>query len=134
MVTGNRVAIAGVGYSKVGRKTGLSPEELTIQATKAAVADAGLTMGDIDGIASVGTDPLSDGWMLGTAPLNWFGSGMAVPAFSWAAMNAIAAVASGFCHTALALRVIQQQPSGSAMAAGRWAWRWRRRRRRGWPR
>jgi acetyl-CoA acetyltransferase len=118
MATGNRVAIAGVGYSTVGRKTGLSSEELTIQATKAALADSGLTTGDIDGITSVGTDPLSDGWMLGIEPLNWFGSGGMVPAFSYAAMNAIAAVAAGFCHTALALRVIQQQPSGSAMAAG----------------
>ena len=118
MVTGNRVAIVGVGYSTVGRKTGLSTEELTIQATKAALADAGLTTRDIDGITSVGTDPLGDGYMLGIEPLNWFASGMAVPTFSFAAMNAIAAVASGFCHTALALRVIQQQPSGSAMAAG----------------
>jgi acetyl-CoA acetyltransferase len=118
MATGNRVAIVGVGYSTVGRKTGLSTEELTVQATKAALADAGLTTRDIDGITSVGTDPLSDGWMLGIEPLNWFASGMMVPAFSWAAMNAIAAVAAGFCHTALALRVIQQQPSGAAMAAG----------------
>ncbi len=118
MVTGNRVAIVGVGYSTVGRKTGLSAEELTIQATHAALADAGLTTRDIDGITSVGTDPLSDGWMLGIEPLKWFASGMIVPAFSYAALNAIAAVAAGFCHTALALRVIQQQPSGAAMAGG----------------
>ena len=43
---------------------------------------------------------------------------MMVPAFAYSAVQAIAAVSSGFCHTVLALRVIKQQPSGSAMAAG----------------
>jgi acetyl-CoA acetyltransferase len=118
VATGNRVAIVGLGYSTVGRKTGLSPEELTIQATTAALADAGLTVRDIDGITSVGTEPLHDAWMFGVEPLNWWASGMMVPAFAYSAVSAIAAVASGFCHTALALRTIQQQPSGAAMAAG----------------
>ena len=40
------------------------------------------------------------------------------PAFSYSATQAIAAVASGFCHTALALRVIGQQPSASALVTG----------------
>jgi acetyl-CoA acetyltransferase len=114
----NRVAIAGVGYSTVGRKTGLSPEELTIQATMAALDDSGVTVRDIDGITSVGTEPLHDGWMLGIEPLNWWASGMAVPAFAYSAAQAIGAIASGYAHTVLALRVIQQQPSAQAMAAG----------------
>ncbi|MEX1007768.1 MAG: thiolase family protein [Acidimicrobiia bacterium] len=118
MVTGNRVAIVGVGYSTVGRNTGLSPDELMIQATMASLADSGLTVRDIDGITSVGTEPLNDAWMLGIEPLNWWASGLMVPAFAYSALSAIAAVASGFCHTALALRMIQQQPSGASMAAG----------------
>jgi acetyl-CoA acetyltransferase len=118
MTAGSRVAIVGLGYSKVGRNTGLSPEELMIQATKAALDDSGLTVRDIDGITSVGTEPLNDAWMLGVEPLRWWASGMMVPAFAYSAVQAIAAVASGFCHTALALRMIKQQPSGAAMAAG----------------
>jgi acetyl-CoA acetyltransferase len=118
MTTGNRVAIAGLGYSAVGRKTGLSPTEMTIQATLAALDDAGMTVRDIDGVTSVGSEPLSDAWMLGIEPLNWWASGMAAPAFGYSAVTAIAAIASGFCHTVLALRVIQQQPSGASMAAG----------------
>ena len=89
-----------------------------IQATKAALADAGLGVGDIDGITSVGTEPLLDAWLLGIEPLNWWASGMMAPAFSYSATQAIAAVASGFCHTALALRVIGQQPSSSALVKG----------------
>ena len=89
-----------------------------IQATKAALADAGLSVHDIDGITSVGTEPLNDAWLLGIEPVNWWASGMMAPAFSYSATQAIAAVASGFCHTALALRVIKQQPSASAMVQG----------------
>ena len=118
MLGGNRVAIVGLGYSKVGRNTGLSPEELMIQATMAAFDDSGLNVHDIDGITSVGTEPLNDAWLLGVEPLNWWASGMMVPAFAYSAVQAIAAVSAGFCHTVLALRVIKQQPSGSSMAAG----------------
>ena len=119
MATGQRVAIVGLGYSQVGRNTGLSTNEHMIQATQAALADAGLTVHDIDGVTSVGTEPLNDAWLLGITPVNWWASGMMAPAFSYSAVQAISAVASGFCHTALALRVIQQQPSGSALVTGR---------------
>ncbi len=118
MATGQRVAVAGLGYSQVGRKSGLTVNDHMIQATNAALADAGLTVHDIDGVTSVGTEPLNDAWLLGIEPLNWWASGMMAPAFSYAATQAIAAVASGFCHTALALRVIQQQPSSSALVKG----------------
>jgi acetyl-CoA acetyltransferase len=102
----------------VGRNTGLSIDEHLIQATKAALADAGMTVRDVDGLATVGTEPLHDAWLLGIEPLNWFAAGMMAPAFSYAAMQAIAAVASGFCDAALALRVIKQQPSAKTMAKG----------------
>ena len=39
---GRRVAVAGVGYSHVGRNTGLSIDDHMIAATKAALADSGL--------------------------------------------------------------------------------------------
>ncbi len=113
---GNRVAIAGIGYSTVGRKTGLSTQDLVIQATQAALDDAGMRIEDIDGISSMGSNTLDDAWMLGIEPLNWFSSGGG-PAFVYPALMSIAAVASGFCHTALTLRIIHQQPSGAAMAA-----------------
>jgi acetyl-CoA acetyltransferase len=118
MATGQRVAIVGVGYSQVGRRSGLTADQHMIQATKSALDDAGLTVHDIDGVTSVGSEPLNDAWLLGIEPVNWWASGMMAPAFSYSAVQAIAAVASGFCHTALALRVIQQQPSSSALVKG----------------
>ena len=118
MAKRNRVAIAGVGYSTIGRKTGLRVEDLVAQATQAALDDGGMTVGDIDGISTLGSEALADGWMLGIEPLNWYSTSGASPAFIHPAMMSIAAVASGMCYTALTLRIIQQQPSGAQMAAG----------------
>lgn len=109
-----RVAVVGAGYSTVGRRTGLSARDLTRQCVLAALDDAGLTNRDVDGFTSVGGEPLGDAHMLGMHPLSYFTSGMAVPAFSWAAHEAITAVASGRCETAVATRIIQQQPTGDA--------------------
>jgi len=113
-----RVAIAGVGYSRVGRNTGLSEADLVIESTLAALADAGLEARDVDGVVSMGSDALRDAWMLGITPLSWFFAGGMGPAFVYAAHQAIAAIASGFCHTALALRIIPQQPTGAKLLGG----------------
>ena len=113
---GGRVALVGVGYSDVGRNTGLSVNDLLIQAAKAALDDAGVAPADIDGYSTVGGDHLVDPAMLGMGPVNWFGSGMAVPAFSYSAIMSIIAISSGLCHTTMATRMIKQQPSLSPAA------------------
>ena len=50
MKTNEQVAAVGVGYSTTGRRTGLSSWQLAIQAATAAMADAGMTAADIDGV------------------------------------------------------------------------------------
>jgi acetyl-CoA acetyltransferase len=115
MMPGRRVAIAGVGYSTIGRHTGLSSEQLVIESTQAALEDAGLAMGDVDGLVSVGSNTIANAWMLGIQPLRWWNSGNEAPAFIYAAEQAITAVASGFCDTAIAMRIIQQQPTGKKL-------------------
>lgn len=119
MMPGRRVAIAGVGYSTIGRHTGLSTDELVTQSIFAALEDSGLGVGDIDGLASVGSDVLENAWMLGIAPLSWWNSSLQAPAFVYAAHQAITAVASGFCETAIAMRIITQQPTGKKLLAGK---------------
>ena len=47
----SRVVISGVGQSAIGRQVDRSGFQLTIDAILAAVADAGLTVSDIDGLA-----------------------------------------------------------------------------------
>lgn len=111
----NRVGIVGVGYSTVGRDTGLSYKELAVQSALAALADAGMTGKDVDGIAFAimgepeawGEPPmyaLSDrmvGHMLGMTPLRWFTNVMGN--FGDLSMSAVAAVKSGVCHTVMAI-------------------------------
>src|SRR5215469_16075547 len=46
-----RVVISGVGQSPIRRQVGRSGMALTLDAIHAAVADAGLTMNDIDGLS-----------------------------------------------------------------------------------
>jgi acetyl-CoA acetyltransferase len=49
--------ISGIGISRIGRRTGIAGLELTLEAAHAAIADAGLTPSDVDGIASLGDTP-----------------------------------------------------------------------------
>src|SRR5215470_6493016 len=50
--------ISGLGISRVGRKTGIPSLELTLEAVRAAIDDAGLTPADIDGFGTLGdTEP-----------------------------------------------------------------------------
>ena len=47
-----RSIISGIGQSAVGRRLGRDELDLTIDAALEAIADAGLTVADIDGLAS----------------------------------------------------------------------------------
>ena len=49
--------ISGIGMSHIGRRTGTPGLELTLDAARAAIADAGLVPADIDGIATLGDTP-----------------------------------------------------------------------------
>lgn len=46
--------LSGVGISRIGRRTGIPGLELTMEAVRAAMDDAGLLATDIDGIATLG--------------------------------------------------------------------------------
>ena len=52
--------ISGLGISRIGRRTGIPGLELTLESVRAAIADAGLTPADIDGIGTLGDTPPAD--------------------------------------------------------------------------
>jgi acetyl-CoA acetyltransferase len=106
----SRVAIAGVGFSDVGRRLPLSDDEMIRQAITAAMGDAGMAPADIDGIATMGGNSMAMGQLLGILPLNYFYSSTGLgPAFVEPAIMAISSVASGLAHTCVAVRLIRQQ-------------------------
>jgi acetyl-CoA acetyltransferase len=49
--------ISGIGISRIGRRTGIPGFDLTMEAVHAAIADAGLSASDVDGIATLGDTP-----------------------------------------------------------------------------
>ena len=126
-VRAQEVAAVGVGYSTTGRNTGLTSFELARQATTAALADAGMTTDDLDGVtllwgtagpARPGIDmvePMSFAEAMGIGPLNWYGT--SGPAYIGPALDAISAIRAGFAHNVLTLRIINQRLSTSAEIA-----------------
>ena len=68
-------AIAGVGYSPFTKRSGVSPLALAVTAVRDAVADAGLTLADIDGVAThhvnESASPHQVAAALGLSPLSW---------------------------------------------------------------
>jgi acetyl-CoA acetyltransferase len=121
------VAAVGVGYSTTGRNTGLTSFELARQATTAALADAGMSTDDLDGVtllwgtagpAAPGIDtvePMSFAEAMGIGPLNWYAT--AGPSYVGPALEAISAIRSGMAHTVLTLRIINQRLSTSGEIA-----------------
>jgi acetyl-CoA acetyltransferase len=99
-----RVAIAGVALSDVGKVDHASPYSLAAQASRRALADAGLVPTDIDGLGStaLGTlAPIDVAEYLGLRP-RWLDS-TAVGGASWEVMasHAVDAIAEGHADVVL---------------------------------
>jgi acetyl-CoA acetyltransferase len=52
--------LSGIGISRIGRRTGIPGRDLTMEAMRTAIEDAGLTPADIDGIATLGDTPAAE--------------------------------------------------------------------------
>ena len=52
--------LSGIGISRIGRRSGIAGLELTMEAVRAAIEDAGLVAADIDGIATLGDTPAQE--------------------------------------------------------------------------
>lgn len=121
-----QVAISGVGFSEVGRSAKRPLGLLARTAIEAAVADCGLTLADIDGIATypdppfAGAPRIDGGSMVSAAyvisnilpgPINWFtevASGFIPGAFE----EATNALLAGACQYAVVWRAVHR-PAGT---------------------
>ena len=120
-----RAIISGIGQSAVGRRLGRSDLDLTIEAAMVAIADAGLTRDDIDGISTYpGMGAGTAGFGGPTSPevqdalglsLNWHDGGGEGPAQMRAVQAAALAVAAGLARHVLVYRTVTE---GSAQGTG----------------
>jgi len=123
-----RACITGIGQSDVGRRLGRDPLALTLDACLAAIADAGLTTRDIDGLSTypglgmgmppgftgAGAVDLHDALRL---ELDWYDSGLETSGQLGSVVKAAMAVATGLATHVLCFRSVWE---GSAQGgAGR---------------
>lgn len=135
-----KVAIAGVGFSQIARDTGRSEGSLAVEACKNALADAGLTIDDVDGI-SVWPDRISSVFegpsiaymhrALGMKDTRFWQAYGAGPAQLSSIVGATYAIAAGAASTVICFRAHLRQEqrfyapgaAGANQAAGDQAFR-----------
>ena len=112
------VAITGIGQSEVGRPSTKSALRLTLDAALEAIADAGLTRDDIDGVACWPGDnnngssfsPIGPNALISALGLkvNWYGGGYEGPGPLAGVINGAMAIAAGLCRHVLVFRTITE--------------------------
>ncbi len=113
------VAITGIGQSQVGRPSPKSALRLTADACLEAIADAGLSRDDIDGVACWPGDQNNNGdsfspigsHAVKTAlglKVNWYGGGYEGPGPLGGVINGAMAIAAGLCRHVLVFRTINE--------------------------
>ena len=102
-----RSIISGVGISRIGRRTGIPGIELTTEAARHAIADAGLTTDDIDGITTMGDTPLGIAEQALEIQSSYRGGGYDKGGLLSPVMQACFAVATGKARHVLVYRTVQ---------------------------
>src|SRR6476660_10453513 len=120
-----RACITGVGQSEIGRRLHRDPLDLTLDGCLAAIADAGLTIADIDGLSTypgpMGTPPGFSGAgaydVMDALRLNcgWYNSGLETSGQLGSVVNACLAVAAGLANHVLCFRTVWE---GTAQGDG----------------
>lgn len=119
----NDVVISGVGLSAVGKRLERSALGLTVDAIKEALASAGLTRDDIDGVSCypgarpdmpffgpVAATQVIDALRLN---VNWHSSGLEGGAQFSAIINGYAAIKAGLCKHVLCFRTVKEGSGGA---------------------
>jgi acetyl-CoA acetyltransferase/uncharacterized OB-fold protein len=122
----DRAAITGIGMSQIGRRLMRPPLSLAVEAVEAAVADAGLTLADIDGLSTY-PGAMSDGGfgeggisaledVLGLRP-TWYNGGMETFGPGGSVVAAVLAVAAGLARHVVCFRTVWQATFAAQMRA-----------------
>ncbi len=110
----HRVVLSGVGRSALGRRLMVDPLTLAADACLAAIDDAGIQVGDIDGLSTYpGPSPMgmSEGGATAVEEAlrlrpTWINGGGELPGPGGAVIAAMLAVAGGLCRHVLCVRTV----------------------------
>jgi acetyl-CoA acetyltransferase/uncharacterized OB-fold protein len=124
----DKVAITGVGASAIGRRLMRTPLSLTVDACERAVADAGLTMADIDGLSTYPGGGNLGGFgeggvtaleaALGLRP-TWYNGGMETFGPGGSLVAAMLAIAGGLARHVLCFRTLWEATQTELMRQGK---------------
>jgi acetyl-CoA acetyltransferase/uncharacterized OB-fold protein len=112
----HRAVLSGIGKSALGRRLMVDPLSLTMDACLGAIEDAGLTLGDIDGLS---TYPGASGMGMSEGGVTaveealrlqptWINGGGDLPGPGGAVIAGMLAVAGGLCRHVLCFRTVWQ--------------------------
>lgn len=124
----DKVALTGIGMSPIGRRLMQPPLALTVQACEAAIADAGLTFADIDGLSTypgaINVGGFGEGGVtaleaaLGIRP-TWHNGAMETFGPGGSVIAAMLAVACGLARHVLCFRTLWEATHGELMKQGK---------------
>lgn len=124
----DKVAISGIGASRIGRRLMVPPLSLTVAACQEAVADAGLDLADIDGLATYPGAGAFGGFAeggvtalesaLGIRP-TWYNGGAETFGPGGSLIAAMLAVAGGLARHVLCFRTLWEATHTELMRQGR---------------
>ena len=114
-----RAVISGAAQSDIGRRLYRTGIDLTVEAALRAIADAGLTTADIDGVSTYPGFGGSFGGAIGAElhealrlSLNWRSAGVETAGPLGAVHNAVLAVAAGLARHVLVFRTVVEGSGG----------------------
>ena len=124
----DKVALTGIGMSEIGRRLMRPPLSLTIDACERAIADAGLTIADIDGLSTYpgggNVGPFGEGGVtalesaLGIRPA-WHNGGIETFGPAGSLIAAMLAVAGGLARHVLCFRTLWEATFNELMKQGK---------------
>ncbi|HEY2084911.1 MAG TPA: OB-fold domain-containing protein [Mycobacterium sp.] len=123
----DKVALTGVGSSTIGRRLMVDPFSLTVAACLGAVDDAGLSLDDIDGLATYPgghVGGMSEGGVTAVEEAlrirpTWISGGGEFPGPTGSVVSAMLAVAAGLCRHVLCFRTVWEATHTELMRAGK---------------
>ncbi|HTU38356.1 MAG TPA: OB-fold domain-containing protein [Acidimicrobiales bacterium] len=122
-----QAVLSGIGRSRIGRRLMVDPLSLTVDAALAAIADAGLEPGDIDGLSTypgAGGMSMTEGGPSAVEEAlrlhpTWINGGTDLPGPGGSVIAAAMAVAAGLCRHVLCFRTVWESTFATMLAQGK---------------